>query len=226
MRKSAPKRQTAFSRDEIVACALKMLATEKIEALTLRGVARELGCLPGTINYHFENLADLQDAIAASLVERLPVLDAARPQPIKDQLVELSLALIDVISVFPTIRNSLGPISYEIAARQLQQYWLTMQGLGLSEDEAVLFMDMLQAFARSRGSQMHRLRTGGEAALRMEEALLARVGRPAPKKFKKSDFTAQAMEPFHREYVGMAMDALLAGFPAQGSSQRRTKSGK
>jgi AcrR family transcriptional regulator len=212
VKKGVPTRQAAFSRDEIVECALNLLTRDGEEALTVRGVARELGCLPGTINYHFDNLADLEDTVAARLIERLPVLDAARPEPLRDQLVEIGLALIDVISAYPRIRHIIGPVSTDVGARQLRQNWSALQSVGLSEDAAILFMEMVQSFARGRGTELHRLRSGGEPALLLSEELMKKVGRPLPSRLTASDCTAKGMEPFHRTYLGTAIDALLAGF--------------
>lgn len=203
-----------FNRDDIVDCALELLARNGIEALTMRGLARALGCVLGTINYHFENLADLEDAVAARLQEQLPVLDATRPEPLREQLVALGLALIDLHSRHPYLRQAAGPISIEIAARQLRQHWSTFQALGYPEHVAMLCMEVLQSLAHSRGTQIHRLQNGGESALRLNEEFLRKLGKAPAIKLTAASYTAKNMAPYHRVIFGTAIDTFLRHFEA------------
>src|SRR5262245_820307 len=106
--RSSPGRPSAFSQDDILECALKLLDRDGVDALTLRGVARELGTVAGTVNYYYANLAELEDAIAARLLSELPTLDAQRRKPLRDQLVELGLALIAMHSRHPYVRQIVG----------------------------------------------------------------------------------------------------------------------
>lgn len=210
--KTAPARRSALNRDDIVDCALKLLLRGGVEAMTMRGVARELGCLLGTINYHFDNLADLEDSVAARLLEQVPVLDTARPEPLREQLLELGLALIRIHSTHPYLRHVVGPISVEIAVRQLRQDWSTLQALGLPEHDAMLCMEVLQNLAHGRGTEMYRLRNGGKAALRVNEELLRKLGKAPAIKLTAASFTAKNMEPLHRVMLGTAVDVFLSGF--------------
>ncbi len=220
--KAVPGRPSAYNRDDIVDCALELLVRDGVAALTLRGVARELGCVLGTINYHFDNLADFEDAVAARFLERLPVLDAARPEPLREQLVELGLALIDIHSTHPYLRQVAGPISIEIAARQLQQDWSTLQTLGMPENVAMLCVEVVSSLAHNRGTEMHRLRNGGETALRLSEELSRKVGKASEIKLTAASYTAKNMESSHRVLLGTAIDTFLRGFGA-GERVRKTR---
>lgn len=204
-------RPSTFNRDDIVDSTLELVARNGIEALTLRGLARELGCVLGTINYHFSNLADLEDAVAARLLERMPVLDASRPEPLREQLVELGLAMIDINSTHPYLRQVVGPISIEIAARQLQQHWGTLQTLGLPEQVAMLCMEVVSGLAHNRGTEIYRLRNGGEQALRLNEEFLKKLGKAPTAKLTATSFSAKSMESLHREMLGSAIDIFLRG---------------
>lgn len=209
--KAATGRPSAFNRDDIVDGALKMLTRDGVDALTLRGVARELGCVLGTINYHFDNLADLEDAVVARLLERVPVLDAARPELMREQLVELGLAYIEIHSMHPYVRQAVGPISIEIAARQLRQDWSTLQGLGLPERVAMLCLELVSSIAHNRGTEMHRLRNGGETALRLNEELMRKAGAAPATRLTAASYTAESLAPYHRVMLGTIVDTFLRG---------------
>lgn len=210
--KAALGRPSAYNREDIVDCALQLLARDGVQALTLRGIARELGCVLGTINYHFDNLADLEDAVVARLLERLPVLDPARPEPLREQLVELGLAYIDIHSTHPYVRHAAGPVSVEIGARQLLQERSALQTLGLSEQAALLCLEVVSGLAHNRGTEIHRLRKGGESAWRLSEQLSKKVGQVPDIRLTRSSLTAKNMEPIHRELLGTAIDTFLLGF--------------
>jgi AcrR family transcriptional regulator len=188
--KAAPGRPSTFNRDDMVDCALALMARDGVEAMSLRGMARELGCVLGTVNYHFANLADLKDAVTARLLERLP---------------------IEVHSTYPHVLNVSGPISIEIAAHQLRREWSTLQALGLPEPVAMLVTDVLQSLARARGTEMYRLRHGGEQALRLNEMLMQKLGMPLAGKITADRFTADNMAPYHRVMLGTAIDTFLRG---------------
>ncbi len=212
--KAALGRPSTFNRDDIVDGALALLVRDGVEALSLRGLARELGCVLGTINYHFDNLADLEDAVVARLLERLPVLDAARPEPLREQLVALGLAQIEAHGTHPYLRHVAGPISIEIAARQLRQHWTTLQTLGLPEHLAMLCMEMLSGLAHNRGTEIYRLRNGGERAVHLYQEFSRKLGKAPPMKLTAASFSVKGLEPLHREMLGNAIDIFLRGIEA------------
>ena len=92
--KKAPGRPRAFTRDDILDCAMELLDRDGADALSLRAVARRLGTVLGTLYNYFDNLADLEDEVAARLIAQLPHLDPQRPEPVREQLLQLGLALI------------------------------------------------------------------------------------------------------------------------------------
>lgn len=209
--KPALGRPSTFKREDIVDCALKMLDRDGVRALTLRGVARELGCVLGTINYYFSNLADLEDAVAVRLMEKVPVLDATRKEPLRDQLVELGLVMIDLHSTHPNLRQAAGPSSIELAAQQLQQQWSALQALGLPEPIAMLCLEMISGLAHNRGTEIYRLRNGGEQALHLHEELVRKAGKTSAIKLKTFIYSPESLEQLHREMLGTAVDIFLRG---------------
>jgi AcrR family transcriptional regulator len=220
--KAALGRPSTFNRDDIVDGALALLARDGVEALSLRGLARELGCVLGTINYHFDNLADLEDALTARLLERLPVLDAARPEPLREQLVELGLAQIEAHSTHPYLRHAAGPVSIEIAAQQLRQHWITLQSAGLPEHLAMLCIEMLSGLAHNRGTEIYRLRNGGERALHLYQEFSSKLGKAPPGKLTAASFSAEIVDPLNREMLGNAIDIFLRGIEAGDRVRPRT----
>lgn len=210
--KAAPGRPPAFSRDDILKCALKVLDRDGVEALTMRGLARELDTGLGTINHYFANLADLEDALAARLLAALPVLDAKKSAPIRDQLVELGLALIHLHSRHPHLRHITGSASADVGAQHLRQNWDALEGLGLPEEDAVLCMDIVFSLAYSHGTDLHRVQSGGERAVRLSEELWKKAGKTAPPaKLTVSAFTPEKLAPIHRALLERAIDTFLRG---------------
>lgn len=213
--KAALGRPSTFNREDLVDSTLALVERDGIEALTLRGLARELGCVLGTINYHFGNLADLEDAVVARLLGRLPVLDVTRAQPLREQLVELGLVMIDLHSTHPYLRQVAGPISIAIAARQLQQQWSALQALGLPEDTAMLCVEVVSGLAHNRGTELYRLRKGGEHAMRLHEELVKKAGKTSEVGLRETINDAKAMESFNRKTLGNAVDIFLRGSGAK-----------
>ncbi|MES2489735.1 MAG: hypothetical protein V4607_08075 [Pseudomonadota bacterium] len=224
--KPALGRPSTFKREDIVDCALKMLDRDGVKALTLRGVARELGCVLGTLNYYFSNLADLEDAVTARLLEQVPVLDTMRAEPVREQLVELGLAQIEIHSMHPYVRHVAGPISIEIAARQLQQHWSTLQSVGLTEQLAMLCVEVVSGLAHNRGSEIYRLRTGGEQALRLHQEFSKKLERAPSIKLAPNSIDAKSMEPLHREMLGNAIDIFLRGSGIEEKAKTRSTARK
>lgn len=211
VRKAVLGRPSTLNREDIVDCAMKLLDKNGVEAMTLRGIARELGCVLGTINYYFKNLADLEDAIIARLTGQLPALDVSRAEPIREQLVELGLAMIRVHSTHPYLRQVAGPISIEISARHLRKSWATLQDLGLPERLATLCMEVISGIAHNQGTQIYRLRNGSERVLQLYEDFARKLGKAPASKITASNFTVKAVEPLHREMLSNAVDIFLRG---------------
>lgn len=212
--KRKTSRPASIGREDIVKCALKMLDRSAGTTLTLRGIARELDCLLGSINYHFDNLAELEDVVTVRLLERLPVLDAARPEPLRQQLVELGLALIDAHSRHSYLLLARGPHSIELGVAQARQCWSALRTLGLPEHIAILCHEVVHSVALARGTIMLRLRNGGESAYASYEDAIRKAGKAPPYKLTAASYTPKKAEPHHRALLEEVIEALLRGFGA------------
>ncbi|GAA1990600.1 TetR/AcrR family transcriptional regulator C-terminal domain-containing protein [Catenulispora subtropica] len=72
--------RTTLDRKTVIRAAMKLLADNGLDGLSLRNVASELGVRPGALYWHFANKQELLDQMAATLVEG-PLADLVRPRP-------------------------------------------------------------------------------------------------------------------------------------------------
>jgi AcrR family transcriptional regulator len=74
--KPSPTRQTRrrasdFSRDEILDAARSLFVDRSYDAVTIRGIAAEIGCAPGTIYLHFADKAEILNTLCEETFARL-----------------------------------------------------------------------------------------------------------------------------------------------------------
>lgn len=213
-RKPARGRPRSLDRADIVGCALAVLDRDGVNALTLRGVARELGIALGTLNNYFSSLAALEDAVAAQLMAQMPVLDAKSRQPLRDQLVDMGMELINAHSLHPYLRHITGRESVIIGTQWVLSCRAALVARGLSGNDAALCLEMVQSIAYGRGVELHRLRNRDPVVMEQIMAYLRKTGTPTAR-LKAADFTPEKMAPANRISLQRAMEVLLGGFARQ-----------
>ncbi len=210
--KPALGRPRGFSKEEILDCVLNLLDRDGVDAVTFRGVARELGTVPGTLNNYFETLADLEDAVAARLLAEIPLIQVERSEALREQLVNFGLTLIRLHSMHPYLRQIAGPTCVDIVSRRLLENRNALKSTGLSDKAAMLCIDVAQGLAYSYGSELHRLRNGDPRVLEMYEAGLKKAGYEVRGRIAAGNFVPEKMEAVHREQLRGVFEALLRGF--------------
>lgn len=205
-------RPRGFSKEEILDCVLKLLDRDGVDAITFRGVARELGTVPGTLNNYFENLADLEDAVAARLLTEIPLIRADNSDSVRDQLVNFGLALIRLHSTHPYLRQIAGPTCVDIVSRRLLENRKALRSMGLSDRAASMSIDVAQGLAYSYGSELHRLRNGGPRVLEMYIESQMKSGYEVRGKTSAANFVPEKMEAAHRAQLSGVFEALISGF--------------
>ena len=69
--KRTRKRASDFSRDEILETARNLFVTHSYEAVTIRKIAAEIGCAPGTIYLHFADKAEIFGTLCEETFSKL-----------------------------------------------------------------------------------------------------------------------------------------------------------
>jgi TetR/AcrR family transcriptional regulator, tetracycline repressor protein len=168
MTRRKPGPPSRFTRDELARRALAIMDTHGAEALTMRGLAEELGMSPMALYRYFPSKTDLMDAaieIAAPEVE----LPAPGEGPWKQQLAELARALFRAGVRHPSVARERfnRPLQTPGAMRVTNHAIELLLEAGLSKRDAVAAFKALlvhtlaaAAFAASESRPEVRERAG------------------------------------------------------------------
>src|SRR3546814_6199650 len=91
-----PAPRPGKTRQEIVQCAIRMLDRDGQATLTFRVVARELDITVGALSRYFNNLADLQDEVAAQIMATLRPLSAVSKRGLRAQLLQFGVEFLEI----------------------------------------------------------------------------------------------------------------------------------
>lgn len=86
-KKRTRRRAADFSRDEILDAARAMFVDQSYDAVTIRKIAAEIGCAPGTIYLHFADKAEILNTLCEEtflrLSRRLTAIEGDDDDPIE-----------------------------------------------------------------------------------------------------------------------------------------------
>lgn len=99
--KAVVGRPRKLQHEQIVAAALTVLEREGFAALSMRSLARELGVNHATLYNYVGHIDEVEQHALDALMARIPIPDAARPQPIRQQLIEHLLAVRRTQMLYP-----------------------------------------------------------------------------------------------------------------------------
>jgi len=94
-------RPKKVSREQIVVAALDVMEKEGFAALSMRSLARELGINHSTLYNYVEHIGEVEKAALDVLMDRIPMPDRTRTEPIRAQLIDHLLAVRQTQIVFP-----------------------------------------------------------------------------------------------------------------------------
>lgn len=176
---AGPGRRPRTSREQIVECAIRMLARDGSEALTFRAVAREMNIAVGAFSRYFKSRAELEDEIAATIVSKLTPLDAAGKQGLREQLLRLCMDWLQITRTYPALATMHGPASATTVAGHLGQVVKVMAESGIELERALMTYSMAINLAYSWGLQFSR-QTNMKLRKKSFEAFTRQAGEFAP----------------------------------------------
>ena len=210
-----PGPRPSTSRQEIVQCAIRMLDREGPEALTFRSVARELDITVGALSRYFKNLADLQDEVAARIMSGVRPLDAASKLGLREQLVRLGMAWLEINRAHPYLVTIHGAASATIVARHTGRCLKVLLDAGIDFERALAIYSIVGSLAYAWGVQGAR-RGNPELQSRIMRAFADEIGEFAPQMAKLAPAASTA---FYRRSFLLLIDGLLPGKIAAGNER-------
>ncbi len=213
---SKPGPRPSHSRAEIVECALRMLDRDGPEALTFRAVARELGMTVGALSRYFRNLVDLEDEVAAQIMSALRPLDSKSKSTLRDQLLRLSMDILEIARAHPYLVKLHGPASAAVVGRITQQCLQVMVDAGIAFERAMAIYSLIGAMPSAWATTTQRPGNPEQDAL-IAQAYMENMGNLAPQLQKLLGSGATAS--LYRRWLMLYLDALLAT-PAVTSKRR------
>ncbi|MEO3787554.1 TetR family transcriptional regulator [Actinocorallia sp. B10E7] len=152
--------------ENIIEAALRIGATKGFEALTMRGLAEELGCSTMAAYYHVPNKQALIELVVDAVLAEveIPGIDYG---PWDDRLYELYIRTTDILSRHPGVE----PLLYERALtehgwRIMDGYFQILLDGGFSKRNAVIAFSIIYAQGLGRAAMERRL--PGEMGTRPE----------------------------------------------------------
>ncbi len=168
-RRRSPGRPSILSRKQVVDGVLSMLDEEHQQDLSIRSIARHLGTGKTTLYNYFDSMDAIRDAVMETLVERLPALDPARAEPLRQQLVQLVMSLYDLSKNHYAIVAQAGMTPGNRAALKLFNSALeALVWAGVDLERAAITLRMLRDFAVA-SSPIHWGLAGGVRVLTDED---------------------------------------------------------
>ncbi len=143
--KTTPRRE-ALSRDRILTTAVRLLDRAGADALSMRGIADELGVEAMSLYNHVANKADVLDGIFERLLAELPA--APRPRSWRGALRERARALRGVLRAHPHALTIFAtrPAATPAAIAHLEAALAVLAQAGFSTRRALATVEVLVAF--------------------------------------------------------------------------------
>jgi AcrR family transcriptional regulator len=137
-------RRRALTRERVVAEALTVIATDGVDALSMRALAARLGVVPGTLYRHVRSKEQLRDLVVDGVLAEVDC-QAGHALSWTEQVKMLAHRLRAVLEDHPGIaallktRDPLGPHSLALA----EAFLTPLQAAGLPERETALAFSLI-----------------------------------------------------------------------------------
>jgi AcrR family transcriptional regulator len=199
----------AFSREAILECALQILDARGPDALSFRAVAAALSTSHQALYNYFDNLAELEDEVAARLIAHVRPLSSERRESLREQLVQYGLDLVRRFSLHPYLRQISGPACAAATGRLHNVNARALVDAGVDFPRAHACQLVLQVVASGIGIEAHRSRTMSRATSRAATSAYLRElsqGLADPAALRMAAGNERAA---HRSMLEMIVDAHL-----------------
>jgi AcrR family transcriptional regulator len=153
---ATPGRKPIFRKEDVIKAALDLLDRGGHTALSMRAIAGELGTGVATLYNYFDSLADLNDALAMTLLDGISPLDAKNPRQARQQLKDLATAYAKVVERHPEIDQMIGPQTYQRVLQLLDSALHAMVDAGVDIERAGITWSILQSLAQSHARSSRR----------------------------------------------------------------------
>jgi AcrR family transcriptional regulator len=155
---------SALSIDSIVDAAVELLEADGLESLTMRRLAKRLGCSPMALYRHVTDKQELVGAIADHYIADLELPDTAGLSW-QETIVAITTAVHDAFLAHPPLEAILTVRHVDtIAVFRADELILhALLGAGLSDREAVHALDVLASYAVGSIMRHAALRAGSPA---------------------------------------------------------------
>jgi AcrR family transcriptional regulator len=132
------KREPRLTEQDIFAAATRLIRARGVAALSMRGLATELGVSPMAIYYHVRNKDDLLHRVAELVLAEVPT-PAPSPEAWERQIRDYALAILDRLSACPGLSGVVLARPPMQAARRLSLYVLSLLRTGGFDEQAAAF---------------------------------------------------------------------------------------
>jgi AcrR family transcriptional regulator len=149
-------RKPLFRKEHVIKAALDLMDRSGHKALSMRAIAAELGTGVATLYNYFDSLASLNDELALTLLDGIPLIDAKGAQQARQQLKDLVIAYAKVAERHPSIDQMVGPHTYQRILELLNSALRAMVDAGVDIERAGIMWSILQSLAQSHATSSRR----------------------------------------------------------------------
>lgn len=153
----APGRKPMFQQEQVVRAALDLVERDGHEALSMRAIAAELGTGVATLYNYFSSLAELNDALAITLLDEIPLVDAKDARETRRQLKELVIAYANVVERHPNFVQMVGALADQKIMRIFDSTLQAMLDAGVDVERATVTWSVLSGLAVSHAASGRRV---------------------------------------------------------------------
>lgn len=153
---ATPGRKPSFRREHVIQAALDLADRKGHKALSMRAIAAELGTGVATLYNYFDSLADLNDALATTLVSQIPLLDAKDARQARQQLKDMVMAYAEVAGRHPDFEQMVGPQTQQRILQLLNSALRVMVDAGVDIERAGTMWSILQSLGQSHAVNIRR----------------------------------------------------------------------
>jgi AcrR family transcriptional regulator len=153
---ATPGRKPSFRQEHVIQAALDLADREGHKALSMRAIAAELGTGVATLYNYFDSLADLNDALATTLVSQIPLLDAKDARQARQQLKDMVMAYAEVAGRHPDFEQMVGPQTQQRILQLLNSALRVMVDAGVDIERAGTMWSILQSLGQSHAVNIRR----------------------------------------------------------------------
>lgn len=195
------EREQPLSEQDIVDAALRLIRARGIDALSMRGLAQELGVSPMAIYYYVPNKERLLLRVAESLLQGVPTPEPS-PEHWERQLRECAISAWELLSSCPGLSRIVLERPPIKASRRLNRHMIAvLRSAGFDERTTMLGLLSFQTYLAG-------VLAIQAAMQRKPRAVAARRRQLAPEDRRLLELFVE-IQP--REFMTFGLDSVLAG---------------